>query len=121
MSNQELWTETMYDEQIAYLSGNPEAVKSHWEDSNGLFQFASRGYDPANKPVGCLTMIRSMGDAFGGGGSVPASVEEAIANDTRLPKHLDKIKPRHLSAFKEWQMKIDNIYRDLWEKEENES
>ncbi len=115
-----------YEEQIKYLTENPDKIIDQWTDGTGIFKRIG-----INNRSGCLTQIKSaagknlrqvikdkdgskiVDTVFFGvyikGIFYDYDLTEKIQKDNRIPNHPDKITPAMLPAFKEWQEKIDKL------------
>ena len=93
-----------YDEQIEYLTKNPEDIERHWLKAKGLFKVIGK-----ESGAGCLTTLRiGCGHAFIKG-VLDNDLRTEIANDERIPKSASEITVEHFPVFKEWQEKIDKL------------
>ncbi len=96
-----------YDEQIAYLTENPDKISDQWMKGIGLFRILG----PYNGFSGCLTTIRhSKGsDNVYINGKPDEMLAKEIAADERLPMTDTDITIESLPVFKEWQERIDKL------------
>jgi len=102
-----------YDEQIAYLKENPDAIYSHWDrptQFGPLFKKVTLEPRIINFKCGCLTQIRNDVDKFAYiQGEMNFDLTDEIRNDERIPKHGSYITIEDLPVFKEWQERIDKL------------
>ena len=102
-----------YDEQIKYLTENPDKIREHWENAEGIFKIVSKNgkfFGGAGHLAGCLTMIRGKSCLFHKAyvnGKPDEKLTEQIREDERIPENVDDITVENLYIFKEWHEKID--------------
>lgn len=97
-------TQDKYDKQIAYLTKNPNEIRSQWMRAVGLFQFTGNYSASPDRSIGCLVMLRVKPNIYN---APTEKLKTAIANDERIPKEVGDITIESLQAFAEWQRRID--------------
>ena len=117
-----------YDVAVAYLTENPEDIRTAWENpcySEGgcLFGCVSphgRGWRPDGRGVGCLTQIRAGPNLRSDSGASNTNSDSKsvawwphltmeIRNDTRIPRLVSDIGVENLHVFAEWQRRVDAL------------
>jgi hypothetical protein len=107
----------VYDQEIEYLTNNPNRIYTHWNQSSPLFARAREESFRAQW-FGCLTQIRT--DTYFKAQTY--KLTELIRADERIPlspKMVDEngdlipdnggmtIQVEHLAVFAEWQRRLD--------------
>jgi hypothetical protein len=109
----------IYNEQIEYLTKNPNQIANDWSTGKGLFKRIGNDKYNEHYMSGCLTMIRNhpfynntLNDAL-----MPVvafinnkpnfELTKEIIEDERIPVSVLRIRSEHLPVFAEWQRKID--------------
>jgi len=102
-----------YDEQIAYLTNNPNQINKLWDKAEGLFKIL--GKNSNLRRAGCLTMIKPDENRavpyypLDEKGNILVELNKEIINDSGIPNDPFLITIEKLPKFAYYQRKYDAL------------